>query len=102
MIHLSKFWVPNRYSQTFGAGELNLYEMMKEEFQNIVVVVIYLLGCFSLAWHLLHGFYSAFQTLGLTTHKYKGIINGIGIAFSIIVPLVFALMPIAFYLGWVA
>jgi len=102
VIHLSKFWVPNRYSQTFGAGELNLYEMMKEEFQNIVVVVIYLLGCFSLAWHLLHGFYSAFQTLGLTTHKYKGIINGIGIAFSIIVPLVFALMPIAFYLGWVA
>ena len=102
VIHLKMFWAPNRYSMTFGEGEMNLYMMMRDEFQNVVLVVVYVLGCVSLAWHLVHGFFSAFQTLGLGMNKYKGIIKSVGIAFSIIVPLIFALMPIAFYLGWIS
>ncbi len=102
IVHINKFWGPNRLSQTMGNGELDLFVMMRDEFQNLWVVIFYVFGCFSLAWHLVHGFYSAFQTLGLTTHKYKGIINGVGIGFSIIVPLIFALMPVAFYLGWIS
>lgn len=101
ILHISMFWAPNRASQTMGNGELDLYAMMRDEFQNPVIVVIYVLGCFSLAWHLVHGFYSAFQTLGLTTNRYKGIIKAVGIGFSVIVPLIFALMPIAFYLQWI-
>jgi succinate dehydrogenase / fumarate reductase, cytochrome b subunit len=101
IVHISAFWAPNRYSQTFGEGELPLYEMMCHKFQNVWMVIFYVFGCFALAWHLVHGFYSAFQTLGLTTNKYKGIIKVVGIGFSIIVPLIFALMPVAFYLGWV-
>jgi succinate dehydrogenase / fumarate reductase, cytochrome b subunit len=102
IVHISMFWAPNRASQTMGDGELPLYHMMRDEFQNPLIVLLYVFGCVALAWHLLHGFYSAFQTLGLTTNKYKSIIKSLGIAFSIIVPLIFALMPIAFYLGWVA
>ncbi len=101
ILHISMFWAPNRASQTIGNGELDLYGMMRDEFQNPVIVVIYVLGCISLAWHLVHGFYSAFQTLGLTTNRYKGAIKAVGVGFSIIVPLIFALMPIAFYLQWI-
>ena len=100
-VHLTNFWAPNRYAQTFKGGELDLYSMMKEHFSNILMVILYVGGCIALSWHLLHGFWSSFQTFGLTTHRYKGIINSIGVAFSIIIPLVFALMPIAFYMGWV-
>ena len=102
VIHTSKFWIPNRASQISGNGELPLYEMMKLEFQNIWVVLIYVFGCVTLAWHLVHGFWSSFQTLGLSTYRYKGIINGIGVAFAIIVPAIFALMPIAFYMVWIS
>jgi len=102
IIHLSKFWGPNRLSQTIGKGELPLYDMMKEEFQAPWVVIVYLLGCFSLAWHLVHGFYSAFQTLGLTMHRYKALVKNVGLAFSVLVPLIFALMPLAFWLHWVS
>jgi succinate dehydrogenase / fumarate reductase, cytochrome b subunit len=101
ILHLSKFWGPNRFSMLTGGGELKLYDMMREEFQVTWIVVVYLLGCIALAWHLLHGFYSAFQTLGLGTHRYKGLIKGTGVAFSIIVPLIFALMPVSFYMHWV-
>ncbi len=102
VVHLAKFWGPNRFSQTTGGGELPLYKMMYEEFQITWVLIVYLFGVIALAWHLVHGFYSAFQTLGLGTHRYKGIIKSIGVAFSVIVPMIFALMPIAFYLHWLA
>ena len=101
VVHIRNFWGPNRISQTFGSGELPLYDMMREEFQNPVMVIIYLFGCTALSWHLVHGCYSAFQTLGLTKHRYKRIINGIGVAFAVIVPLLFALMPLAFYFNWI-
>jgi succinate dehydrogenase / fumarate reductase cytochrome b subunit len=103
VLHLRNFWVPNRYSQTVGTGEIDLFSEMAEHFSNIVMVIIYVAGCIALAWHLVHGFWSAFQTFGLTTHRYKGLIYNIGVAFAIIVPLIFAAMPIWFYgasQGW--
>ncbi|MCF0056458.1 succinate dehydrogenase cytochrome b subunit [Dyadobacter sp. CY356] len=101
VIHTSHFWIPNRSNQFATGEELNLYQMMLDIFQNIWVVIIYVLGCISLAWHLLHGFKSAFKTLGLYHVKYNDAIRVIGVAFSIIVPTLFALMPISIYLGWV-
>ncbi|MFN8289623.1 MAG: succinate dehydrogenase cytochrome b subunit [Chitinophagaceae bacterium] len=102
IIHLSHFWVPNRSHQGWLLGEeINLYESMKATFQEAWVVIVYVLGCISLAWHLLHGFQSAFRTLGVSNKKYLVLLNTAGAAFSIIVPLAFALMPVSFYLGWV-
>lgn len=99
VMHLKNFWAPNRISQTIGHGEIDLFADMAEHFADPLMVIVYVLGCFSLAWHLVHGFYSAFQTFGLATNRYKGMIRSTGVAFSIIVPLVFALMPIWFYAG---
>jgi succinate dehydrogenase / fumarate reductase cytochrome b subunit len=103
IIHLRNFWAPNRVEYWFGNGEKDLFSMMADDFSNVVMVAIYVLGCFSLAWHLMHGFFSAFQTFGLATHRYKGLIRTMGVAFSIIVPLIFAAMPVWFYAasqGW--
>ena len=100
IIHTSHFWIPNRAEQFTTGEELNLYTRMADTFQQLWVVILYVFGCISLGFHLAHGFYSSFQTLGLGTPKYKAIIRNTGIAFSIIVPLIFALMPIAFYMGW--
>jgi len=97
VIHTSHFWIPNRANQFTEGEELPLYQMMLEIFQNPVVVVIYILGCFSLFWHLLHGFQSAFQTLGLSHTKYNKAIAFAGTAFSIVVPIIFALMPVSIY-----
>jgi len=105
VVHLANFWVPSRFG---GLEEVrydnlethNMYAKMKTVFSNGWIVLIYLLGCFSLAWHLLHGFQSAFQTVGWKQKKYAGIIETSGILFSIIVPLIFALMPVFMYYGW--
>jgi succinate dehydrogenase / fumarate reductase cytochrome b subunit len=70
-------------------------------FQELWIVILYVIGCISLAWHLIHGFQSSFRTLGLSNKKYIRMITITGYAFSIIVSLVFAMMPVSIYLGWV-
>lgn len=99
IIHWANFWIPNRYNQIAHGEELNLFERMKMVFSNGWIVIIYLLGVLSLSFHLLHGFQSAFRTFGLSSKRYIPIVKGIGTAFSIIVPLIFASMPVLMYFG---
>ncbi|MFZ1333031.1 MAG: succinate dehydrogenase cytochrome b subunit [Flavobacteriales bacterium] len=106
IVHLWHFWVKSRFTglHEYGLdaeGQENLFAVMVEIFQNPIVVLVYVLGCISLFWHLLHGFKSAFQSLGLNHKRYNPIIAATGTAFSIIVPFVFALMPITMFLGWI-
>lgn len=108
ILHLWHFWVKSRgivgsldELTPDAKGQENLFLLMAETFRNPIVVVIYVLGCFSLFWHLLHGFKSAFQSLGLNHKRYNGFIALCGTAFSIIIPTLFALMPISMYLGWI-
>jgi succinate dehydrogenase / fumarate reductase cytochrome b subunit len=102
ILHLSHFWFPNRANQGFLLGEeINLYEKMKLEFSELWVVIAYILGCISLGYHLAHGFQSAFRTLGVHNKKYNTLLSSVGYGFSIIVSLLFALMPLSFYLGWI-
>lgn len=97
ILHL-KFWFFSRFTNHHTESH-TLYNDMQEEFQYLWVVILYILAMISLGYHLVHGFYSAFQTLGLNNNKYTPIIRNAGIAFSIIVPLIFASMPVAIYFG---
>ncbi|MCM5527011.1 succinate dehydrogenase [Parasegetibacter sp. NRK P23] len=108
IMHIAQFWVPSRIT---GLGEIayadgkvlhNLYGEMLVVFQeSLLVVVLYVLACISLAFHLMHGFHSAFRTLGVHNKKYLGMLEATGLWFSIIVCAGFASMPVAMYLGWV-
>lgn len=104
IMHISHFWVPSRITgleEIEGKTYHNLFAEMVNVFQNPLIVGLYVIGCISLAYHLLHGFQSAFRTLGVHNSRYIKLLVGLGNAFSIIVPLIFALMPIAIYLKWV-
>ncbi|MFN8300278.1 MAG: succinate dehydrogenase cytochrome b subunit [Chitinophagales bacterium] len=101
IIHASNFWIPNRYSQFATGEELNLFQRMQEHFQSLPMVLLYVAGCFSLFWHLLHGFKSAFQTLGFNHLKYNRAIELIGAGFAVLISVVFALMPISMFFGLV-
>ena len=80
--------------------QINMQKLVRV-FQSPVVVTLYVLGCISLMYHLLHGFQSAFRTLGVPNGKYISIIKGVGFGFAVIVSLAFAMMPVSVYLGWV-
>ena len=99
IIHLKHFWVVSRFTDEITSGQETLFGEMKEVFENPIWVALYVLSQFSLGYHLLHGFKSAFQTLGLNHKKYNGFIASTGVVFAIVVPLLFALMPITMFLG---
>ena len=106
IMHLWHFWVKSRFTglHAYGVdaeGRENLYGAMLDVFSTSWVVALYVLGCFSLFWHLLHGFKSAFQSLGLNHKRYNGFIAFCGTAFSLIVPTIFALMPVSIYFRWI-
>lgn len=61
-------------------------------------VILYVVSMAVLAFHLMHGFASAFQSLGLNHRKYNKLIKITGTAFAIIVPLLFAIIPVVIYL----
>jgi succinate dehydrogenase / fumarate reductase cytochrome b subunit len=102
IIHLVHFWVKSRFTGLPGEdanGNENLYAVMQTTFSMLWVVVVYVLAMISLAYHLLHGFQSAFQSLGLNHKTYTPIIKKTGVWFSILISLIFALMPILMYAG---
>jgi succinate dehydrogenase / fumarate reductase, cytochrome b subunit len=104
IIHLTHFWIKSRFTGLPGEdanGFENLYAVMQETFKISWVVVLYVLSMFSLSFHLMHGFQSAFQSLGLNHKKYTPLIKKVGLIFSIIIPLIFALMPLSLFFGFI-
>ncbi|MDD3003680.1 succinate dehydrogenase cytochrome b subunit [Flavobacterium sp.] len=79
-------------------GYKDLHKITFEFFQNeqfgLIATILYVISMIVLAFHLNHGFASAFQSLGANNPKYNGLIKGFGKGFSLIVPLLFAIIPI--------
>lgn len=70
------------------------FAFFKDSKYGLIATILYVIAMFVLAFHLLHGFASAFQSLGANNPKYNGLIKGLGKGFAIIVPLLFAIIPV--------
>ena len=90
--HLLTFWIPTR----FGADPKLPYDMVADAFSQSAMAVFYIVAVAFLGFHLKHGFQSGFQTLGLSTNRYKWLIDSVAVIFWLIIPLVFASMPAYF------
>lgn len=103
VIHLKSFWAESKFGdlKTATYGDENygdLYAVTVEWFNIGWYVALYVFCMVALAFHLWHGFQSAFQTFGLRHPKYTPLINFVGKAFAIVVPALFAWIPLAMYL----
>lgn len=103
VIHLKGFWYEMHWGgiakTTYeGKDYKDLYAVVDKAYSQGWYVGIYVLSMLVLAFHLWHGFASAFQTLGLNHLKYNPVIKFVGRAFAIIVPALFALIPIWMFL----
>tara|TARA_B100000925_G_scaffold291579_1_gene280202 strand:+ start:1241 stop:1933 length:693 start_codon:yes stop_codon:yes gene_type:complete len=103
--HMHSFW----YKMHFGAmpthnGLKDLHTVVLNFFSpanslGLVAVIGYVLAQAALAFHLSHGFQSGFQSLGLSHAKYNGAIEKVGFAFAIVVPALFAVIPVVLYVS---
>ncbi len=80
-----------------GEGYKDLYKITVDFFKHpkfgLIATILYVLSMFVLAFHLLHGFQSAFQSLGIN-NKFTPAIKAFGKFFAIVVPLLFAIIPV--------
>ena len=104
VIHMRSFWYEMHYGSMpmvsyEGGGQIkDLYIVVVASFKQLWYVLLYVACMGALAFHLVHGFQSAFQTLGLSHPKYTPLIKVVGLAYAILVPVLFALMPVFLYL----
>ncbi len=102
-IHMGDFWYQFKFGNPGtivydGLEVKNVFVRVKESFSNPILVGFYVLSMLGLSFHLWHGFESAFQTLGLQHKKYTPLIKKVGRFYSIVVPTLFAIIPLYFIL----
>jgi succinate dehydrogenase / fumarate reductase, cytochrome b subunit len=104
LLHMWQFWLkmkmgvlPPANVAGYDHPVADLYTPVKEAFSSIGYVLFYVISMVVIGFHLWHGFWSSFQTLGINHSKYNKIIRGVGYAYSIGVPFGFAVIPIWMY-----
>ncbi|MDQ3393635.1 MAG: succinate dehydrogenase cytochrome b subunit [Bacteroidota bacterium] len=102
VIHLRAFLFEMKFGEVpiVDYGEIgkvkDLYSVVASTFSIWYYSLFYVIMMVFLGFHLWHGFKSAFQTLGIHHKKYTPAIRKAGYAFAVIVPAVFAAMPLYF------
>jgi succinate dehydrogenase / fumarate reductase cytochrome b subunit len=99
IFHMANFWYPYKFGAIpiDAAGRKDLYRVVVTAYREWWYVAIYVLAMLVLGFHLLHGFYSAFQTLGLYHPKYANWMKWGGRAYTLLITGGFIFIPIWVY-----
>jgi len=102
VIHFIDFWIPElnvKYlaGDTSGlladGSDYRYFEELQHKFVPLWRVILYCIGFIFLALHLLHGFNSAFQSIG-GNNKYTNSLKNVGKAYAVLIPLGFIVIAL--------
>ena len=88
--HLTHFWADMQLAEWQGHHAANPYDLLNATFGNWWMLAIYLVWFAALGLHLCHGFWSAFQSIGLSNKIWEKRLMVIGYVFAAIIVLGFA------------
>lgn len=105
-LHSYDFWFPELsikfidgdMSGLNEAGNFRYFQEVQHKFQDPIRVVIYVLAFVFLSLHLLHGFHSAFQSVGFNHKRYTPIVKKLSILYAVLVPLGFVVIAVYHFL----
>ena len=100
--HFYDFWIPEmnyKYIEMKPEDPTRYYDEVVHMFEDPTRVIIYSLSFVFLALHLLHGFQSAFQSMGARHDKYTPAIQKIGRAYAILIPVGFIFIAVFHYVN---
>lgn len=102
VIHFIDFWIPEintKYIIGDSSGlladgsDFRYFEELQHKFVPLWRVLLYCIGFIFLSLHLLHGFSSAFQSVG-ANNKYTQALKGFGKAYAVLIPLGFIVIAL--------
>lgn len=92
-LHFYDFWFPEIKTKFIEGdwtglanGEFRYFHELQSKFIDPIRVGLYVLAFIFLALHLMHGFQSAFQSVGFNHKKYTPTIKKLGTAYAILIP----------------
>ena len=106
VLHFIDFWIPElntKYIQGDMSGLLadgegyRYFEELQHKFHSHIRTIAYVIAFVFLALHLLHGFNSAFQSVG-ANNKYTNGLKKFGKAYAILIPLGFIFIALFHHL----
>ncbi|MEX0980786.1 MAG: succinate dehydrogenase cytochrome b subunit [Bacteroidales bacterium] len=102
IIHMANFYFKAKFGHapeivSDGVHYHDLATLVKEKFLIPGFVIFYILSFVFLGFHLLHGFQSAFKTLGINNRKYTPAIMTLSIIYTIVVVGGFTAIPLVIY-----
>ncbi|MDG1264432.1 MAG: succinate dehydrogenase cytochrome b subunit [Flavobacteriaceae bacterium] len=100
-LHFYDFWFPEmnyKYIEVLPGDPNRYFEEMVHKFVSPLRVGFYAVSFVFLMLHLLHGFSSSFQSVGLN-NKYTKALKSFTIAFSILIPVGFIFIAIFHHLN---
>ena len=109
ILHFIDFWIPEintKYIQGDMSGLLadgegyRYFEELQHKFHSHLRTIAYVIAFILLSLHLLHGFSSAFQSVGANNKYTKGL-KKFGKAYAILVPLGFIFIALYHHLNYV-
>ncbi len=83
--HLSHFWADMQLQEFMGSHAENPYELLNATFGTWWMTLLYIVWFGALGFHLTHGFWSAFQTVGLSNGIWEKRLQVLGYIFTAVV-----------------
>ena len=92
--HLNHFWADMQLAEFQGHHAANPYDLLNATFGSWIWVVVYIVWFVALGLHLCHGFWSAFQSMGLSNKKWEKRLTYIGYFFIAVIVLGFCVVAV--------
>jgi succinate dehydrogenase / fumarate reductase, cytochrome b subunit len=104
VIHIYNFYWIMRFNPHLmesvtidGVHMENSYELVANKFKNFIIHdIIYIISAILLGFHLSHGFWSAFHTLGWNNSNWMNRLQVIGKVYAIVIAVGFSIIPLYF------
>ncbi len=96
--HLNHFWADMQLAEWQGHHAANPYDLLNLTFKNGWMVVVYVVWFAALGLHLNHGFWSAFQSIGMSNNVWENRLLLIGKIFVGIIVLGFSAVAVNAFL----
>jgi succinate dehydrogenase / fumarate reductase, cytochrome b subunit len=99
IVHLIHFKFGDYYSTVLDGRVIrDMYATVLIGFQSPFYTWFYVIIMALIGFHLRHGFWSAFQSLGLNHPRYNGLIAFVGVLIAITLSLGFLMLPLVLHL----
>lgn len=96
-LHLAHFWSKMQLQHFLGKEGTNAYEILVYQFSQWYYCLIYIVWFIAIYFHVSHGFWSAFQSLGLNNAKWLPRLKVLAKIYALVVLIGYVAIPLYFF-----